>query len=123
MVMQYHWGLGVGHTYSHHSLNIREASSQDSRMNTGKETAEENLLRASGSIPLNSGSNVTSYANYRADGEGQEDNGTARGDGHDNDSDDDGSYDEYDNNNNNDYNFDDEDADEDEEEDISHDSE
>ena len=99
MVMRYHWGHGVGHTYAHHFRKTREASSHDSQRDVEMGAVQENVPQATRSIRSNLGSNVTNHTNDKTDGE---DNGTASGD--DDDYLDDENYNKYDEDDD-DYNY------------------
>jgi hypothetical protein len=125
MAMRYHWGHGVGHTYSHNFWKMQGASSDDPQGDVEMGVMEEISPQARRNTPSNLGSNVANHTNEENDGEGEEDNGTASGD---DDGDlEDKNYDEYDDDDDN-YNYDedddaDEDEEEEEEEDMSDDSE
>jgi hypothetical protein len=91
MVMRYHWGHGVGHTYSHQSQNIWKTDNAGSEGNAReREVRQENVPQMNRSGPQAEG-HVTSHPN-------EENEGTRKGDeeaGDDDDESDRESYDDY----------------------------
>jgi hypothetical protein len=97
MVVRYHWGHGVGHTYSHQSQKIRKTNNAGSEGNVREtEVRQENLPQTNRSGPQAEG-NVTSHPNEENEGNGDEEGG-------DDDESDTESYDDYDSEDD-DYNY------------------
>jgi hypothetical protein len=104
MVMHYHWGCGVGHTYSHPCPGGRKESSRDSDAQTDVEMGpvmQENLPQAG---PIPSKNPAINHNNNENNGD-EEERGTS--------DDDSENYDEYDDNDD-DYHYRDDDDDEEE---------
>jgi hypothetical protein len=96
MVMRYHWGHGVGHTYSHQSQKIQETDNADLEGGSREtEVRQENLPQTNWSGPQAEG-NVTSHPN-------EEKNGNEEAGDNDDESDTE-SYDDYDSEDD-DYNY------------------
>jgi hypothetical protein len=114
MVMRYHWGRGVGHTYSHPCPGARKESSHDTQTDVEMGPVTQEILpQASRSIP--SKNPATNHPNNKNDGDEVE-SGTS--DDHDTSHDDSENYDEYDDDDD-DYHYrEDDDEDEKESEDT-----
>jgi len=109
MVVRYHWGHGIRHTYSHQSQRIQKTNDADLEKDVQEmEVRQEILPQTSWSSPHTKGT-VTSHPNEENKGNGNDEAGD------DSEELDMESYDEYDSEDDN-YNYrDDEDSEEEDE--------